>query len=391
MAARGLGHQGAGTGGAMTQTAGRAPTLETVAARGIRVLVLVTRDQRRGPETFGVTLASALGALGLSTSVRSLTPAPDGEGVGARPLGRQPFGPGTLRMLRGLMREVDVVVACGSRTLPASVLAGVGTGCPVIYQNIGDPLYWNDGLRRRWELRSLLTRTAAVAAITERSAAVLRTQFKVPDHKLRIIRNARDTARFRPPSTTERRQARELLGAAPDSRLVVLVGALSEEKRVDLAVATIALLPEPTRLMVVGGGPLRSDLERLAARVATGRVEFLGARRDVVQLLWAADAILLTSASEGVPGVLIEAGLCGVPAVTTDVGYVRDVVCEAVTGRVVPTPDPEALARALEEVFADRELMGRHARVHCGQRFDLARAIEDWHDLIETVVEAGGR
>ena len=85
------------------------------------------------------------------------------------------------------------------------------------------------------------------------------------------------------------------------------------------------------------------------------------------------------------PGVLIEAGLSGLPAVTTDVGFVRDVVLQGETGWVVPTREPSALAAALREAAHDGGARGRAARQHCLDRFDSRRVTDVWLSLLRTV------
>ena len=98
---------------------------------------------------------------------------------------------------------------------------------------------------------------------------------------------------------------------------IAFIGTLSGEKRIDLAIAAIAKLPDHV-LVVAGDGPLRHEAERQAAAEAPGRVMFLGEVRDVIPILHAVDAVVITSEAEGMPGVAIEAALCGLPVVATD-------------------------------------------------------------------------
>jgi glycosyltransferase involved in cell wall biosynthesis len=352
--------------------------------------MLVTRDQRRGPESFAVTLAGELVDRGMSVSLRSLAPHDSGPRLGVEPLGLRPLGVRTLFRLRREISASDVVVACGSKTLPACALAGAATSPPVIYQNIGDPLYWAGHWSRRARVRILLRRTAAVAALTERSASDLQSSFGVPPSRIAVIRNARSSACFRPATTEERRSAREQLGQSQAGHLVALVGALSPEKRIDLAIDAVAQMRSELQLLVVGSGPLEQELRAHAAKVARGRVSFLGTRGEMQTVYWASDAVLLTSASEGVPGVLIEASLCGLPAVSTDVGLVRDIVVPGETGLLVDSIDPGAIADALEHVLARRHELGTRARAHAMEKFTLDVVVDRWVDLIRSVLDREG-
>jgi glycosyltransferase involved in cell wall biosynthesis len=354
-----------------------------------RVLLVITSNQRRGAESFGTLLGRQLDARGMRALVLALAPT-SVEPESALPveaLGRRPLAPTTLWNLRRAMRRADLVVACGSTTLPASVIAGVGTGRPVVYQNIGDPTFWAGSFARRHRVRALLRQTTAVAAITEQSAEVIESMFGVPAGRIRVLRNARSSTRFHPAQPEQRATARQSLGLPGDAQVVAIVGALSVEKRVHLAVSAIGRLPVPVRLLVAGDGPLRPELERQAASEAPGRVSFLGQAEDPTAVYHAADAVVLTSQSEGVPGVLIEAGLSGLPVVATDVGYVRDVVVPHETGELVPAGDGGAVGPALSAVLADAARLGANARRHCVARFDLERVSDEWAALIHDVLD----
>jgi glycosyltransferase involved in cell wall biosynthesis len=111
-------------------------------------------------------------------------------------------------------------------------------------------------------------------------------------------------------------------------------------------------------------------------------VTFLGQVTDLPRLLWASDMVMLTSDTEGVPGVLIEAGLSGLPVVATDVGYVRDVVVPGRTGHVVPRRDPAAIGKAVMSVLDDAGVMGDEARRHCVKMFDMAAVSHQYARLL---------
>ncbi len=130
-------------------------------------------------------------------------------------------------------------------------------------------------------------------------------------------------------------------------------------KRPDRMIAVARALPGVT-FLVAGDGPLGDEIRA----GAPGNVRFLGWRPDIETVYAAADAVLLTSDNEGMPLTLIEAALCGVPAVTTDVGATAEVVLDGRTGRTV-APEVPALVEALRELLSDRvrgEQMGRAAR-----------------------------
>ncbi|MGN6330778.1 MAG: glycosyltransferase family 4 protein [Motilibacteraceae bacterium] len=347
-----------------------------------RVLHLVTRDQRRGAELSAVSISEALSELGWRSEVVALAPGPAERALGVRVLGQSTLSVRTLLRLRQALRRADVVVAHGSRALPASVLAGPGLGVPVVYANIGDPGYWASSRWRTIRTRLLLSRTAAVAAKSALALPVFDAKYRVPPQRLAVVGTGRPTDQLTPLTREERDSARSRHGLPTDAPLAVVVGALAPEKRVDVALDAVASLPD-VHLAVVGDGPLRAALEAHAAE-HVARIHFLGRLEDPVPVMGAADVVLLTSESEGTPGVLIEAGLLGVPSVATDVGFTRDIVADGRTGQLVAADDPAATSRAIVSVL-DMPDMGRAARLWCQERFDIRAAAVRWDELLRAV------
>jgi glycosyltransferase involved in cell wall biosynthesis len=124
--------------------------------------------------------------------------------------------------------------------------------------------------------------------------------------------------------------------------------------------AVAALEPGSVRLRIAGDGPDRAALSAEVARLGLdGVVELLGERHDVDELLAAADLLVLSSDSEGLPLSVLEAMAAGLPVVASAVGGVPELVRDGETGLLVPPGDPGALARALAGLVADPELRAR--------------------------------
>ncbi|MCW2779208.1 MAG: glycosyl transferase [Frankiales bacterium] len=166
-----------------------------------------------------------------------------------------------------------------------------------------------------------------------------------------------------PPGVTmpavDRAAARAALGV--HGPVVATVGRLIGVKRPDRLLEVARLLPDVTFLMA-GDGPLLA----VTRAAAPPNVRFLGWQADVARVHAAADVALLTSDNEGMPVSLVEAALCGTPAVSTDVGSAREVV----VGEVV-APDAAALAAAVRRVLAQPGL-GEVARTRAQERFSVA-------------------
>lgn len=351
----------------------------------LRILQLISDRDRRGAQVFAVDLAAGLRASGATVETVALEPGAHGDLLAVRALGNRRFGLGTFRELRNMARHSDVVVAHGSSTLPASALGLIGTGRPIAYRQISDPGVWASSWSRRLRVGVFLRRTQAVVATSAASAAVVKRHYWLRSRPpVTVIPNAVPADRFRPPRPEERAAARCSLGLPAGSAVVLFVGAVAREKGVDLAIAALASL-EPAFLVVAGDGPARRECEALAARELPGRHSFLGSLDDPQVAYWAADLFVLPSRTESMPAVLIEAGLCGLASVATDVGAVAEIIDDGVTGCLVPAGDGQALAGALQALARDpgrRRAIGAAAARRCTTHFTIDRVARQWVELL---------
>ena len=358
----------------------------------MRVLHVLTRDYRRGAEMFGLSLHQAMSSAGHSSSIVALAPPPPGhQSAGVAVLGsRGTRDPAALGRLRRAAAGADVVVAHGSDTLLACRIALIASRTPFVYVNIGDPLHWAGSVSRRLRVRWMLGGAAAVGAVAPSAVDRLVIHLGVPSERVRFTGNGRDSTHFRPPAGDERLRARQLWSLPDDSSVAVAVANLAPEKRLDVAIRAVARLPR-WRLLVVGTGPQAGPLGRLAEQVASGQVVFAGELGDVRPALHAADVALLTSATEGLPGALLEAALCALPVVATDVGFVSDLVHQHLTGALVTVGDIDATVTALELCRRHRDEWGGAGRVHAAKLFDSTAVMARWDELLHDVVRSGRR
>jgi glycosyltransferase involved in cell wall biosynthesis len=183
----------------------------------------------------------------------------------------------------------------------------------------------------------------------------------VEHERLVVLRNGVDLQRFVP---IDRPAARIELGL-PHGTTFVSVGHLVERKGHDLAIKALGRFPD-ARLVVVGEGELRSDLERLATEIAPGRITFAGAipQERLKYYLSAADALILASSREGWPNVLLEAMACGTPVVATRQWGTPEVVAAPEAGVLVDDRTDQAIADGLACLLAsypDRAATRRYA------------------------------
>jgi glycosyltransferase involved in cell wall biosynthesis len=172
---------------------------------------------------------------------------------------------------------------------------------------------------------------------------------------------------------------REGLGLGPDDLVVTMLAVLREGKGHDVAIEAVAALRErfgALRLLVLGEGPYRPEIERMAAPLGDG-VVLAGQRNDVMDVLDATDVLLHPTRIDALPTSLIEAAAAGLPVVATDVGGVPEIVEDGVGGVLVPAPPAagpvaEALGRLLEDPDR-RAAMGAAARRTFEERFTAER------------------
>jgi len=183
---------------------------------------------------------------------------------------------------------------------------------------------------------------------------------------VRLVPNGIDVSRVE--RAAEPQVTRALLGVPNDAPLIGAVGNIKPVKGYDVLLRALPRILEShrkARLVIAGG--VWWDQERYAASLAElaaslglrERVQFLGLRQDVPDLLRAMDIYVLPSRSEGTSVALLEAMAAGKPIVATRVGGTPLVVEDGVTARLVPPDDPGALASALSGLLADREAARR--------------------------------
>ncbi|HET6277192.1 MAG TPA: glycosyltransferase, partial [Candidatus Polarisedimenticolia bacterium] len=153
-------------------------------------------------------------------------------------------------------------------------------------------------------------------------------------------------------------------GIAPSEAVFLMLGRLHREKGADLFLRALGALSGRAtgrwRAVLVGDGPEREPLRRLAAELGVeARVFFAGARRRVGPWLEAADLLVLPSREEGLPVAPLEAMAREKPVLATAVGGTPEVVRHGETGLLVPADDPQALAAGLQRLLEDPDLRAR--------------------------------
>jgi glycosyltransferase involved in cell wall biosynthesis len=170
-----------------------------------------------------------------------------------------------------------------------------------------------------------------------------------------------------------------------DDIVIIFLGRITGIKRPDRfcnIVLNLARRHPKIRILIVGSGDLEVSMHKKLSEIKE-RVDFLGWRSDVENILACADILLLTSDNEGTPTSVIQAGMAGVPTVATNVGSLPEVIENGVTG-ILTDPDEDALAMALESLVLDPELrknLGENAKKDMSRRYSISRMVESYQSL----------
>jgi glycosyltransferase involved in cell wall biosynthesis len=302
--------------------------------------------------------------------------------------------------LRDLMREMrdfapDVVITRGYNAEMLGRIAARLTGVPhsvVWVRNHGD-------IEPRGTVRLIADRlldrdTSAYFGLAKAQIDYMVGDLKYSPDKIRIIHNGVDPDGFDP--TTDR-GAVSGLGIRESDKVVGILAALRPEKDHETflrAARSVADRVPDAKFLIVGDGPMRPEIERLAGELSLDdRVVFTGFRSDVAKVLQAIDVFVLSSCTvECFPNALLEAMAAACPAVCTAVGAVREIIAEPETGFVVPVRDPGALADRLVHILSSPELahrMGVAARARVETLFSLRASVATAERALEELLVNG--
>ncbi len=232
--------------------------------------------------------------------------------------------------------------------------------------------------------RSLGAAFASVSLLGQRQMA---QELGIPEAEIHHIPNGIDMSQFDLKTDAQREAIRRSLGYGPHERIVGVVGSLTTVKGHDVllsAFANAAQVNPHIRLLIVGEGPLRKDLEAAAKdRAIHDRVKYLGFCDDVPTILSALDAYVCASHGEGMSNALMEAMAAGLPIVSTAVGDHPTLLQDGQNGLVVRAGDAVALADAIQALLSSPNraaALGRSARARI-QEFSFTKTVAAYDRL----------
>jgi glycosyltransferase involved in cell wall biosynthesis len=314
-------------------------------------------------------------------------------------LGSPRFGSLLHAVLRMIVLGAQIALArpsvvMGIYMTPHGLLAyllGRITGRYVCIHVIGGPGEVMDGgyWVQQWQVRrpglerlylEVLRRADLVMVVGSTTKKYLERHGVAAD-RIRLMSSKIDSRRFRPMPEVRR-----------DYDLMISAQLISR-KRVDLflrIVADLRVRRPHLRAAILGDGPLRNDLERLANSLGIGdHVDFLGFREDTERYYTRAGVFVLTSSAEGLSLAMLEAMSCGLPAVVPAVGDLGDVVRNGVTGYLIEADNQEAFVATLSDLLQHEErrrTLGDNARSTILDGYCVEDGARCWHAVLRQAV-----
>jgi glycosyltransferase involved in cell wall biosynthesis len=246
---------------------------------------------------------------------------------------------------------------------------------------------WKSGLQL-WLDRRLMRWTDAVAVNSE-AVKQFYAQQGISREKLHVIPNAVTPAE----PVADRPALRKEIGVKESSFVLGFVGRLWPQKRVEdlLGAADILDLAEwPIEVVIIGDGPRRAALERFVENLKkSAPVHFLGKRDDARRLIAVFDALVLPSAFEGMPNVVLEAMAAGTPVIASRIPGTIEVIADGETGLLFEPKRSSDLARKVQRLIEEPELgprLAANARRVVGEKFTVEAMTAGYVKLYEELL-----
>lgn len=369
------------------------------------IVQLVTKRQYRGAEVFAAELSSLLGSnghrvifAGLYSPGQHPLVAEHAENVDLNG-NKSAFSYTLLRRLVALIRETkpDIIQANGSDTLKYAAIARriYFPHIPVVYRNISMVSSWTSaGSMRTLFQRMLFKQVSFVASVGPQSLEDLVKTYHYPAKQTKVIR------RGIPDMPFDHHGSRALIcrtfGFQESDPVAMHIGQFSDEKNHVFLIDSFSLVIRecPTaRLVLIGEGKRFAEMgERIRQLKLEGHIFMAGHRSPVQEWLAGADLFILGSTIEGVPGVILEAGMQSVPSVAVSVGGVKEVVRDGDTGILLKDHDPAAFSRAVIRLLTEsntRKQMGSSARRYVQANYSLDSCLRNFEEMYQSLVRRG--
>jgi glycogen synthase len=237
------------------------------------------------------------------------------------------------------------------------------------FRNIFSQHNWKHRMYQHW-----LRKVDCCIAISEELQNEM-TACGIPTSKISRIPNIVNSVRFRPPSDSARIRLRSRFSVSNEEIVFLFLGRLVQRKGADVLLKAWKV-ESPGMLWIVGDGPEKTSLEKLARDLGLTKIQFFGNTGTPLDYYQAADVFILPSRIEGMPSVTLEAMSCGLPIVATSIGGVVDQIENEREGLLVPAENSTLLSDAIRRMACEndnREKWKRQALQTVREKYDASR------------------
>ncbi|MDI1323166.1 MAG: glycosyltransferase family 4 protein [Algoriphagus sp.] len=355
----------------------------------MKILQLITRQQRRGAEIFASQLSSALQSNGHEVEVLCLF---DGNGdlpfegeiksLHADP-NKRFFDWKSWKKLAEFIREFkpDIIQANASETLKFAVLSQLVLGWtnPIVYRNANQISgFLRNGLQKNWN-KFLLNRVAGIASVSEASVNDLIQTFQLKSKPIRVIPIGIDSNEI----DEKQKKGSNLL--LPESFLIQIGGLVPEKDPLGMIPIFEKLsedLPD-LHLVLMGSGRLENEMiYNIEATDLAQRVHLIPNQQNIFPILGKAKALVMPSKIEGLPGVILEAMYCQIPVIAYGVGGIPEVLKSGETGWLIQPGDSDAFTQAILECLSlpdqARHKITKTAKKKVEEKYQIGRIAEEF-------------
>ncbi|KRE25819.1 glycosyltransferase family 4 protein [Agromyces sp. Soil535] len=302
---------------------------------------------------------------------------------------------GTRRARRFLSARPDAVAICHNDVMAGEIYVNHGLLQAAMrargnyaWRMVRNPVHLFTAVRDRIRYRGRTHR--AIVALTTTEAELLVSTFGKVRAPIHVIPNGVDINRFRPPGAAERATARAALGVVDDRTVAVFIGHEFERKGLPIAMEALASAPGVALLVVGGSADMIRRAQTQARNAGVGeRVHFAGTHANPIPFLWASDVLVLPSAYEANALVVLEALACGLPVVSTRVGFAPDIVVDGENGFLVEHDAASVGARLDELSRLGLEAWRIRAR-QTAERHSWPLVARQYLDLVESILVERG-
>lgn len=373
----------------------------------MRIIFLDTKPIRRGAQVFSHELSAFLKNQGVQTkriylytndSSVSLTLNDEDEILSGDE--KHPFEKiltiHPLLLFRLAVRikkfKPDIILLNGSKTLKYGALAKklLFGRFKLVYRVIDSPVFWNTSFLTKFYYNKIIVPIIdAAAGVSHASLRDMKDLYTFSKPS-KVIHRAVNFSSFA--NTASKEICRLKLGISKDKKVLIFIGNLTSQKRPDRLIEVVKrvyAIEKNIHTLILGDGSLRGEMELKVQSAGLQSIfSFLGYQENVGSFIAASDVLLLTSDTEGLPGVIPEAAYFEVPSIASNVGGVAECIKDEISGFILDKDDVEGFVRKSIYLLQNHEIrnaMGHRARELALNDFDITNVANQYADFFKSL------